>query len=341
MYGTYAEEESLPVENEVHNLVMRKAYNVHMADGANVLHSPPAGCYASTAVERPAPAPVTTFLAATADKTLSVRHLLRLTSSFPTNSQVKDSAFKQLHEMMLATIPDDWLKNVFGEGRPTLDNETLRLQIQQKDVRDFLINKFGVGYAAKALATIPEASGAATPEDWRKLDYYFLGKDTDNVLSKDPVYNKLNKLLALNTYLTYVPAINDYITDAKGTNAWSDKLFQAITTPPYLRRLASQMSDPLTAADAYILLNQLIMLLRLISTPDSKRPVEFYNKVMNFLAHDTSQFSEADMDAKTMMDYLYQMIVIMFTTESDDFDPAVKAKYREDIKKMVCDQFLE
>jgi hypothetical protein len=332
VYGTYTDEEKVAAENAVHNLIMSNAYNVR-PNTVGVLRAP-AGRFARVA-ERPSPAPVTTFLAAATATALNVNNLLKLLGTFPTNTQVKDSSFRNMHQMMLATVPDDWLTNVFGESRPTLDNE-LNLQLQQEDVKRFLKEKYGIGYAAKALAGIPEASGAATAKDWRKLDYYFTGKDTDNVMSKDPVYNRLNKVLAMHAYTEYAQGLNDYITDAKGTNKWSDLVYKSITSPPYLTRLTSQMSDPLSAADGYQTLNNLVMLLRIISTSDSQAPLNFYNKVMNRLTSDTNQYTEADMDTQTLTDYLRQIIVLMFSSDPNGMDPAIKAKYSEDIRKMVC-----
>jgi hypothetical protein len=325
---------------------MNNAYNMHAPspslamDGASVLRtpSPPPGRFARVVTEPPSPAPVTTFLKAATTTPLSVDNLLGLLSKFPTNSQVRDSAFNTLRQMMLATIPDDWLKTVYGVARPTLDPQ-LDLVAKQSDVKEFLTNKFGLGYAAKALAGIPEASGEATAADWRKLDYYFVGKDTDTVLAKDPIYNRLNKELATHTYLSYVPEINDYLVDAKGTNKWATDLYTHIMTNDYLNKLVSQLQDTQTSNDAFLRLNSLVMLLKLLGTPTSTLSVDFFTTVLNLLTSTTKNYVQANVDEKTITDLLYQIIVQIYKKDPG-LDPDVQALYKEDIEKMVCATFL-
>jgi hypothetical protein len=345
LYGTYVDEESLAAESAVNNIVLSNAFNIPntQKQASTIAHidsvsldlTVPPNTSASVAVQPPAPAPVTESLSTVITSSLSVNNLLKLMASFPTTSQVKDSSFDTMRQMMLATIPDDWLSTVYGVTRPILD-PTLQAQAKQQDVQNFLQNKFGLGYAAKALSSVPEASSHATAQDWRKLDYYFMGKDTDNVIAKDPVFNKLNNILALYAYQEYAPGINDYVTDAVGTSKWSDLLYSTVTAPPYLNRLTTQLNDPLNSAEGYQTVNNLVMLFHLLSPPGSTAAVDFYNKVMNYLSSETTKYmSETAVDAATMTEYLHQFIVLVFGGGSS-LDPQVTQKYQADFKALVC-----
>lgn len=323
-----------------HNLVDAEVLStpihaVHkLVDGADV-HNVPAGRFARVFVEPPAPAPVTDFLA-TLGALDPVNTLLTFVGDVPSSSTIRDLSFKNMHQMMLASIPDDWLSTVYGETRPVLDPQ-LQTLAEQADIKEFLVNKFGMAYTARALSGILEVSKEATQDQWRKLDYYFMGKDTGNVLSKDPVYNKLNQGLATIACIQAMPKLQPYLNTTYNGTAWCDALFTKLIASFKLTNITSKIcSDP---SAGYLELSNTVMLLRILSPPASTKPLEYYNKVMSKLEQTTSQYmsegQDTDQAAQDVSDFIHQFIVLVLSTDAGEMDPTVKAKYSADIKEMV------
>jgi len=163
----------------------------------------------------------------------------------PDMSLVHQTSFAKMKTLMLYVIEDDWLQ-FFGETRPVpgsgvLSQADADLVNNDKEVHDFLVNAFAVGYLTQSFSSSDNAALKSKFQQMAglqdKLNYFWKGAGKTS-LGKDPGYNKLTARLLSNTYVESVPGLADYLKPENNPADWALQLYTYCTTEPTQTGLA-------------------------------------------------------------------------------------------------------
>ena len=174
--------------------------------------------------------------------TMSVEHLYSLEG--PDMEDFHQLCFAKLKNLMLYAIPDDWRK-WFGEKKPKVGKSGSLSQaeadlLKNKDIKNFLIDRFAIGYLTQAFYSSTDELISAKFDKMAHVDEklaYFWQGNADGCFAKDTGYNLAMARIMDLAYLKNVPGLAPYLSDPTG---WAKKLFDHCIDPYTLIGLTSE-----------------------------------------------------------------------------------------------------
>lgn len=172
---------------------------------------------------------------------LSVEDLFSM--PMPDMEEVHKLSFSKMKLLMLYVINDEW-RRWFGEEKPivgpngALSEDDVKL-LENKEIEDFLINKFAVPYLTQAFSSSDaEELKSKFKKIYKyneKMEYFWKGNG-DTSFAKDKNYNIITSQMLNSAYLQSVPRLQEYIKDDR--KKWAKELYEYCTNRTTLVGLA-------------------------------------------------------------------------------------------------------
>ena len=274
---------------------------------------------------------------------LSVEELFTLPT--PDMDNLHELSFAKLKNLMLYAIPDEQ-RQWYGENKPSVgpgldlsDDDVAMLQ--NKDVNNFMLQKFNLGYLTQAF------SKSDTPEIKRhfddvegyetKLNYFWKGTE-DKCFAKDKGYSLASAAMTDSAFISCVPELKPYLENEP--REWAGKLFNYCTTPFTLAGLALQ-----NTLDGRKRLTQLCSILHALDPKDSVEiksgdkvtySTALYLKVTNFrLGEVMGNYTASDKQEyqEFLTEFMKQYIETMING-GGSWSSEIRAKANEEIQNL-------
>lgn len=266
----------------------------------------------------------------------------------PDQNNVQQLSFSKLKNLMMYSIDDEWIK-WFGETRPTIDGIRLHqsdvdvLNGNSDKVKNFLTNKFGIGYLTQAFSSSPDEKiqdkFKEIPNVKEKLEYFWKGIDDDTCFGKDEGYNIATHGLMKNAYIENVPELSDYISD--NPTDWAQKLYNYCITEPILTGLALQTN---IAANRNKITHLSTILFALDSTPRITKPngkivpysYSLYEKVLDCTMNNITTNSITTDELNYFLTEYFKQLFNSFLADSDNpWQTSIRNEAQTDLNDLM------